>query len=131
MINWNIVLINGTIETQCYHLRNLSDFQISRNLCAVSGTKTIRQDTFGLVTFWRSIGIFINGTSGFIRTVGTVNKKNRFDGKNNNRYCKQIVDQFFFLTNPVWYHRKESCQYILHCHIEVGRLDRLVLRFLN
>merc|ERR1719223_2384769 len=62
----NVVRVDGSIEGNSDHLRNLSRIDISRDPGTIRRTETVRELTLAKITVRSSIGILINSASIFI-----------------------------------------------------------------
>lgn len=59
LVQLNIVVVNGIIESDGDHLRNIFVWQITGNGCAVFRAETIWQNTNSWITWWSAIWIAV------------------------------------------------------------------------
>lgn len=59
-VEFNIVIINGVVESDSNHLGNIFGLQVSRNRGTVFGTEAVWQRTLTCVTRWRSVWVIVN-----------------------------------------------------------------------
>lgn len=68
----NVVGVNGTVEGDGDHLRNLSGVNVSGNPGTIRGAETIRELTLAEVTVGGPVGVLVDGTGVFVGAIGTV-----------------------------------------------------------
>lgn len=64
LIDDDVVVVDGVIESDGDHLGNGVGFELAWNLCAVRWAIAVGQDTLGLITRWGTIGIPVDGYEG-------------------------------------------------------------------
>lgn len=72
LVKVNVITVDGSVEGDCDHLRNLGRIDVARNPGAVRAAETVRKLALGQVTVGSSVRVLIDGASIFVRTVSTV-----------------------------------------------------------
>jgi len=72
LVKVNVITVDGSVEGDGDHLRNLGRINVSRNLGTIRAAEAVREDTLGQITVGGSVRILIDSASIFVRTVGTV-----------------------------------------------------------
>ena len=83
----NVVRINGTVEGDGDHLRNLGRINVARDSGTIRRTKAIWKLTLAQVAVWSAVGILIDCASIFIGSVRAV--------------LSFITEKFFVNTFPI------------------------------
>lgn len=60
LVELNVVVVDGVIEGDGNHLRDILGWQIAGNGSSIFGAEAVRKNTDGWITGWRSVGIVLN-----------------------------------------------------------------------
>ena len=71
-VDVNVVVVDGIVEWDHHHLRNIGRLQLARNLSAVRRTEAVGQHTLTLVARRGTVRVLVDCAHVFIRSIVTV-----------------------------------------------------------